>query len=96
MTGDGSQEMDHGRRMTINLLSDMQLPSDNRAQICRHLMYRQHGSTEYDSEHYSKITNYTAICPSYNAEYDPDSDPDSASVIPSHSYNADTIHLEAV
>jgi hypothetical protein len=64
ITGDGSQEMDHARRMTINLLSYMKLRSYNRAQICRHTMYGQHGSTEYDtehySEHYSKIPNYAA------------------------------------
>jgi len=52
MTGDGSQEMDHGRRMTINLLSYLKLRSYNRAQICRHTLYRRHGSTEYDTEHY--------------------------------------------
>jgi len=73
MTGYGSQEMDHGRRMTINLLPfyedievmrsytifeityfDFRLHSYNRAQICRHPMYRWHGSTEYDTEHYSE------------------------------------------
>jgi len=36
------------------------------------------------------IPNKTAICPSYNAEYDPVSDPEP------HSYNADTAHHEAV
>jgi hypothetical protein len=81
MTGDGSQETDHGRRMTINLLSDMKLRSYNRARICRHTMYRRHGSTEYDTEHYSghysEIPNYAATCPSFNAEYDPESDPES-------------------
>jgi len=96
MTGDGSQETDHGRRMTINLLSYMKLQSCNRAQNCRHTVFRRHGSTEYDTEHYSAMPNYAATCPSFNAEYDPGSDPDSASVIPSHSYNADTAHHEAV
>jgi len=67
MTGDGSQETDHGRRMTINLLSYMKLRSCNRAQNCRHTMYRRHGSTEYDTEHYSEMPNYAATCPSYNA-----------------------------
>jgi len=94
MTGDVSQETDHGRRMTINLLSDMKLRSYNRARICRHTMYRRHGSTEYDTEHYSghhsEIPNYAATCPSFNAEYDPESDPESIS------YNADTAHHEAV
>ena len=101
--------MDHGRRMTINLLPfyedievmrsytlleityfDFKLRSYNRAQICRHTMYRRHSSTEYDAEDYSEISNYAATCPSSNAEYDPESDPES------HSYNADTAHLEAV
>jgi hypothetical protein len=54
MTGDGSQETDHGRRMTINLLSYMKLRSCNRAQNCRHTMYRRHGSSEYDAKHYSE------------------------------------------
>jgi hypothetical protein len=35
MTGDGSKEMDHGRRMTINLFSYIKLRSYNQAQICR-------------------------------------------------------------
>jgi len=84
MTGYGSQEMDHGRRMTINLLSNMQLRSCNRAQICRETVFQRHGSTEYDakhysehhSEHYSEIPNHARTCPSSNAEYDPESDPE--------------------
>jgi len=71
MTGDGSQETDHGRRMTINLLSYMKLRSCNRAQNCRHGMYRRDGSTEYDTEHNSEMPDYAATCPSFNAEYDP-------------------------
>jgi hypothetical protein len=103
MTGDGFQEMEHGRRMTINLLPvceniavmrsytiveityfDFKLRSYTGTQICRHMMYRRHSSPEYetdhDSEHYSEIPNYGPTCPSRNAEYDPDS----SSVIPSH------------
>jgi hypothetical protein len=87
MTGDGSQETDHGRRLTINLLSDMNLRSNNRARICRHTMYRRHGSTKYDTEHYSghysEIPNYAATCESFNANTIPNQ-------IPSHSYNVDT------
>jgi hypothetical protein len=108
MTGDGSQEMDHGRRMTVNLLPfhedieairsytlfeisyyDFNLRSYNRAQICRYAMYRRHGSTEYNTKHYSEhnseIPNHAPTCPSFNAEYDPERDLDSALVIPSHS-----------
>ena len=85
--------MDHGIRMTINLLPfyedidvmrsytvleityfDVKIQSCNRAQICRYTMYRRHGSTEYDTEHYSEhtseIPNYAATSPSFNAEYD--------------------------
>jgi hypothetical protein len=69
---------------------DFKLRSCNGAQICRHTMYRRHCSTEYDTEHYSEISNYAATCPSSNAEYDPESDPES------HSYNADTAHHEAL
>jgi len=112
MTGYGSQEMDHGRRMTINLLPfdddievmrsytiveityfDFKLRSYNRAQICRHPMYRRHGSTEYDtehySEHYSKIPKYAA----YAGVPMPNTIPKQ---IPSHRYNADNSHHEAV
>jgi len=62
-------------------------------------MYRRHGSTEYDTEHYSEMPNETATCPSFNAEYDPEPDPNSASVIPSHTATMPihlTAHLEAV
>ena len=73
---------------------DFKLRSYTGTQICRHTMYRRHSSTEYDtdhySEHYSEIPNYAATCPSSNAEYDPESDPES------HSYNADTAHHEAL
>jgi hypothetical protein len=85
-TGDGSQEMDHGRRMTINLLPY--------TKIRRHTVFRRHGSTEYDaehySEHYSEIPNHAPTCLNFNAEYDPESDHESIS------YNADTAHHEAV
>jgi hypothetical protein len=61
------------------------LRSYNRLQICRYMMYQRHGCTMYDtehySEHYSEIQNYAATCPSSNAEYDPESDLDSAWVI---------------
>jgi len=40
-------------------------------------MYQPHGSTEYDTEHYSEMPNYAATCPSCNAEYHPESDPES-------------------
>jgi len=90
MAGDGSREMDQGRRMTINLLSYIKLRSYNRALICRHTVFQRHGSTEYDterySEHYSEIPNYAATCPSSHTKYDSES----------HSYNADTAHHEAV
>jgi hypothetical protein len=84
MTGDGSREMDQGKRMTINLHSYMKLRSYNRALICRHTVFQLHGSTEYDakhhskhySEHYSEIPNHASTCPSSNAEYDPESDPE--------------------
>jgi len=51
----------------------------------RYTMYcRRSRSSEYDtdhySEHYSEIPNHAPTCPNYNAEYDPDS----TSVIPSH------------
>jgi len=84
MTGDGSREMDQGRRMIIILLSYMKLRSYNRARICRHTVFKRHGSTKYDakhysnhySEHYSKIPNHVPTCPCSNAEYDPESDPE--------------------
>jgi len=41
------------------------------------MMYRRHGSTEYDSGHYSEMRNSTATCPSFNAQYDLESDPES-------------------
>jgi len=73
---------------------DFKLRSYTATQVCRHTMYRRHSSTEYDtdnySEHYSAIPNYAATCPSSNAEYDPESDPES------HSNNADTAHHEAL
>jgi len=83
MTGDGSREMDQGRRMTINLLSYMKLRCYNRARICRHTVFQRHGSSEYDakyysehfSEHYSERPKHAPTCPSSNAEYGPESDP---------------------
>jgi len=67
---------------------DYKLRSYNRAQICRYTMHWRHGSTEYDTEHYSEhfseIPNHAPTCPSFNAECDPEWDPNSASVIPSH------------
>ena len=51
---------------------DFKLRSYNRAQIWRHKMYRRHGATEYDTEHYSEIPNHAPTCPSSNAEYDPE------------------------
>jgi len=77
MKGDGSQETDHGRRMTINLHSYMKLQSCNWAQNCRHTVFRRHGSTGCGTEHYSQMPNYVTICPSFNAEYYPESDPKS-------------------
>jgi len=73
---------------------DFKLRSYNRAQICRYTMYcRRYGSSKYDtdhySEHYSKIQGYAA----YAGVPMPNMIPNQ---IPSHSYNADTAHLEAV
>jgi len=34
---------------------DFKLRSYNRAQMCRYTIYRRHGSTEYDTEHYSEL-----------------------------------------
>jgi len=51
----------------------------------RYTMYcRRYGSSEYDtdhysehhSEHYSEIPNHAPTCPSCNAEYNPESDPE--------------------
>jgi hypothetical protein len=36
-------------------------------------MYRQHGSTEYDPEHYLETPNEADACQSYKAEYDSES-----------------------
>ena len=36
-------------------------------------MYRRHGSTEYDLEHYVEIPNEADACQSYKAEYDSES-----------------------
>jgi len=47
--------------------------SCNRAQLCRYMMYRWHGSTEYDPEHCWKILNEADVCQSYIAEYDSES-----------------------
>jgi hypothetical protein len=89
MIGDGSLEMNLGRRLTINLIPiyedievfrsytllkityfDFKLPSYNRAQICRHTMFRRvrftQGDTEHYSGNYSEIPNYASTCPSYN------------------------------
>jgi len=89
MTGDGSRETDDNQSPFL-----LKLRSYNRAQICRHTVFRRHGSTKYDtehySEHYSEIPNYAATSPSFNAECDPESDPESIS------YNADTAHQEPV
>jgi len=82
--GDGSREMDQGRWMIINHLSYMKLRSYNRAWIGRHPVFKRHGSTKYDAKHYSnhysghdsKILNHAPTCPSSNAEYDPESDPE--------------------
>jgi hypothetical protein len=75
MTGDGSQEMDHGRQMTIGLFSirsycgyvklydsrdynfGFELQISYGTEICMYTMYRRHGFTEYDTEHYSEMTN---------------------------------------
>jgi len=46
--------------------------------------------TEHESEDYSEIRNHAPACPSSNAEYDPESDPESISL------TADTAHHEAV
>jgi len=81
LTGDGSQEMDHRRRITINHLSHMKLQSSNWAQNCRHSVFRRSGSTEYHTEHYSEMLNYASTCPSFNAQYYPESDPESHSYI---------------
>jgi len=60
---------------------DFKLRSYNRAQICRYRMYWWHGSTEYDtedySEHYSEKPHHALTCLNSNAEYDPESDPES-------------------
>jgi hypothetical protein len=53
-------------------------------------MYQRPRSTEYDTDHGSVMPIATATCLSFNVEYDFERDPNSASVIPIHSYNADT------
>jgi len=60
---------------------DFKLRSYNRALIRRYTMYcRRSRSSEYDtnhySEHYSEIPNHAPTCPSFNAEYNPESDPE--------------------
>jgi hypothetical protein len=37
------------------------------------MMYRRHGFTEYDPEHYLEIPNETDKCQGYKAEYDSES-----------------------
>jgi len=68
---------------------DIKLRSYNQAQICKHTIYRQHGSTEYVTKHsarhysehysvlYSERSSYTATCPRYNAAYNPEADSES-------------------
>jgi len=85
MTGDGSREIDQGRRMTINLLSYMKLPSYNRARICRHTVFKSNGSTKYNAKDNSALFGVLFR------------DTESCTNMPeSHSYNTDTAHLEAV
>jgi len=64
--------------MTINLLPLMKIL--RLCEICSYTMYWWHGSTEYDtehySEHYSEILNHAPTCPSSNAKYNPESDPE--------------------
>jgi len=73
---------------------DIKLRSYNGAQICRYTMYcRRYRSSEYDAEHYSEIPNEASTCPSYNAEYNPEWDPDSASVILSHTATMPLPHI---
>jgi len=55
MTAGGSQEIDRGRRMTINVLSYTKLWSYNRGQICKHTTNCwRYGSSKYDTDHYSE------------------------------------------
>ena len=97
MTGDGSRETDDNqspfryadiavmRSYTIVEITyfDSKLQGYNQAQIWRHKLYRRHGSTEYNTEHYSEIPNHAPTCPSYNAESDPESHPESHSYLTS-------------
>jgi len=76
---------------------DFKLWSYNWTQICRYTMYCwRHGSTEYNTKHYSERANYAETSLNFNPEDDPEWDFYSASVIPSYCENADTTHLEAV
>jgi len=85
ITGDGGREMDHGRRMTINLLPYMKLPSYNQARVCRHTVFQRHSSTQYNakqyseqySKHCSEIGIHAPTFPSADDEYNPESDPES-------------------
>jgi len=43
LSGGRWQEMDHRRRMTINLLSHMKLRGYNRVRICTHTVFQRHG-----------------------------------------------------
>jgi len=106
MTGDGSQEMEHGRRMTLDLLAFYE-----DIEVIRHYtipeittlipdykvtIERTYSDIRYTGGMVPPRTIPSTIpsifqrypiqqrCPSYNAEYDPGLDPDSASVIQSH------------
>jgi len=91
----GWQEMDHGRRMTINLLLYMKIFS-----LCKVIPFSRSltSTSSYEvtiKRRYADIRFTDSIgplteCPSSNAKYDPESDPES------HNYNADPAHLEAV
>jgi hypothetical protein len=77
--GDGSRETDDNQSPFLYEATNLQLSAD-----CRHTVFQRHGSTEYDAKHYSaqhserysEIPNHTPTCPSSNAEYDPETDPE--------------------
>jgi hypothetical protein len=104
MTGDGSREMDDNQAVSrlwrywgyVKLYhfwehdSGFKLQIFNGTQTYMNRIFRWHGSTEYDTEHYSEMPKYAATGHGFNAKYNAKSDPEShlqCGYCPSHTWS---------
>jgi len=86
ITGDGSRKTDDNQSPFLYEATKLQSSADLKTYGVPAACL----DTGHYSENSSEIPHYPATCPSYNAEYEPESHPES------HSYNADTPHHEAL